>query len=133
MHSIKKWPLDESSGIERNLRTFQRQLLIESLVQSFVVCTQYVSADAERIFETSELPLALDRIANSVQREWQAWLAWTDRRRIWFVIAEMDKTPNRDCPDESIKLFFFDDDGRIVSSGTWIFHPNGRWHLSPST
>lgn len=123
---------NERSGIEKILRAFQHQLLVESLVQSFAVCTHYVPREAVRIFDASELPLALERIASSVEKEWQAWLAWTDHQRLWFVVAELEKTPSRDCLDESINLFFYDDHGRIVSSGIWVFHPNATWDLRPS-
>ncbi len=115
---------------ERHLRILRRRLAGESLVQSFAVCTHYIPAGAVRIFDGAELPLALERIAASVTEEWKSWLAWTDRRRIWFVVAEMEPA-SAERADRSVKLFFYDDDGRIISSGIWVHHPNGNRELLP--
>lgn len=107
----------------------QRQLLIELLVQSFVVCTRYVPAGAQRLLAASELPPALERVAVRVQRGPQKWFAWTDERRTWFVVAEMAMDHRRHCRHEAIRMFFYDEDGRCVASGTWAFHADARWTL----
>lgn len=105
----------------------QRQLLIELLVQSFVVCTRYVPAGAQRLLALSELPPVLERVAMRVQWGWQQWFAWTDERRTWFVVAEMAMGRDRRCHNEAIQVFFYDEDGQCVTSGTWAFHADARW------
>lgn len=105
----------------------QRQLLIELLVQSFVVCKRYVPAGAQRLLALNELPPVLERVAMRVQRGWQKWFAWTDERRTWFVVAEMATDRGRHCHHEAIRMFFYDQDGQCVTSGTWAFHADAHW------
>jgi len=113
----------------RNMCAHQRQLLIELLVQSFVVCTRYVPAGAQRLLALSELPPVLERVAIRVQRGWQKWFAWTDERRTWFVVAETAMDRGRPCHHEALRMFFYDEDGQCVTSGAWAFHGDARWTL----
>lgn len=122
----------EQSTIARHLCAFQRRMLIESLVQSFAACTRYVPENAERVFDAGELPPVLERVSLHVETSWQAWFAWTDGQRTWFLVAEMASAPNRNCQDESVRIFFYDERGRVASSGTWIFHIDGSWELHPT-
>lgn len=111
------------------MRAHQRPRPIESLVQSLVVCTRYVPPNARRLLAASELSLALERVAMDVQRGRQAWFAWTDERRIWFVVAEMATRRHRHCQHESVRMFFYDDDARFLISAAWILRADGRWIL----
>lgn len=108
----------------------QHPLLVEWLVQLFVVDTCYVPRTAKRLLALSDLPAALERVATQAQRRLQAWCAWTDGPRTRFVVAEMATVPDRHSPGRALRMFFYDEDGRFVSCGTWALHSERRWILS---
>ena len=100
---------------------------IEWLVQLFVVSTRYVPRSAQRLFEPSDLPPALERVAVRAQRCLQTWFAWTDGPKIWFVVTET--VPTRQRQDSALRLYFYDADGRFVCWGTWALQSQGNWIL----
>lgn len=104
-----------------------RLLLVELLVQLFAVSTRFVPPIARRLLTSSDLPPALERIASQAQRDLQAWVAWTDERRTWFVVAELAPMPV--CQDAAIRMYFYDADGRLVSWGTWALQSELSWML----
>ena len=108
---------------------YKRLLLIQWLVQLFVDCTRYVPQTARRLLAQCDLPPALERVAMQAQRCSQAWFAWTDEGRAWFVVAEMAKVSGRHCQGRAIRMFFYDEDGRFVASGAWALQSEGSWIL----
>jgi hypothetical protein len=108
---------------------YKRLLLIQWLVQLFVDCTRYVPQTARRLLAQCELPPALERVAMQAQRCSQAWFAWTDEGRAWFVVAEVAKVSGRHCQGRAIRMFFYDEDGRFVASGAWALQSAGSWIL----
>jgi hypothetical protein len=104
-------------------------LPVEPLVQLFVLDTCYVPRTAQRLLDPSELPPALERVAMQAQRCLQMWFAWTDGPRTWFVVTEMATVTSRHHKEKALRLFFFDEDGRFVSWGTWVLHFGGDWIL----
>jgi hypothetical protein len=118
---------DERCTIGDSLCSCQRPSHIEWLVQLFVVSTRYVPRSAQRLLEPSDLPPALERVAVRAQRCLQAWFAWTDGRKIRFVVTE--RVPSRQRQESALRVYFYDEDGRYVCWGTWALHSRGRWIL----
>lgn len=119
----------QSSQGRRSQRSalYKRLLLIQWLVQSFVDCKRYVPKAARRLLAPCELPPALERVAVQVQGCSRAWFAWTDEARVWFVVAEMAKVSDRHYRGRAIRMFFYDEDGRLVASGVWAFQSERSW------
>ena len=109
--------------------TYKRLLLIQWLVQLFVDCTRYVPQTARRLLAQCDLPPALERVAMQAQRCSQAWFAWTDEGRVWFVVAEMAKVSGRHCQGRALRMFFHDEQGRFVASGAWALQIERSWVL----
>lgn len=107
----------------------QRLLLVELLVQLFAVSTRFVPPTARRVLAPGDLPPALERVARQAQRDLQAWVAWTEEPRTWFVVAEMAAMPDPHCQGEAIRMFFYDEEGRLVSRGTWALQSEHSWML----
>lgn len=104
-----------------------RLLLVNLLVQLFAVSTRFVPPTARQLLAPSDLPPALERVAMQAQRGLQTWVAWTDDRRTWFVVAEMASI--LDYQGAAIRMSFFDEDGRQVSWGTWALQSAHSWIL----
>jgi hypothetical protein len=119
---------DETYAIGDSPCSCEHPLPVERLAQRFVLDTHYVPCMAERLLDPSELPPALEGVAMHAQRSLQTWLAWTNRARIWFVVAEVAKLTNRHREGDALRIFFYDDEGRFVSWGTWALH-SGGWTL----
>ncbi|HEY0681181.1 MAG TPA: hypothetical protein VGD45_02525 [Steroidobacter sp.] len=120
---------DEECTIGDSSCPCKRLLLVEWLVQRFAVTTHYVPETARRLLTPADLPPALERVAMRAQRCLQAWFAWTDGPRIWFVVAEMATVPGWRCEERAVRMFFYDDDGRFVSWGTWASLSESNWML----
>lgn len=103
--------------------------LLEWLVQLFVDGTCYVPQTARRLLAPGDLPPALERVAMRAQRCSQTWFAWADGSRTWFVVAEIARLPARYRRRGAIRMFFYDEDGRLVAGGTWVLHPGRNWIL----
>jgi hypothetical protein len=110
-----------------SLCSHHRLPLVELLVQLFAVSTGFVPPTARQLLVPSDLPPALERVAMRAQRNLRAWVAWTDERRTWFVVAEM--TSILDCEGTAIRMLFFDEDGRLVSWGGWALQSEHTWIL----
>jgi hypothetical protein len=119
---------DETCAIGDSPCSCEHPLPVERLAQQFALDTHYVPRVAERLLDPSELPPALERVAMHAQRGLQTWLAWTNRARIWFVVAEVATPTNRHRKGNALRMFFYDDEGRFVSWGTWALHFGG-WTL----
>jgi hypothetical protein len=104
------------------------QLSVEQLTQRFVVDNRYVPGTAQRLFDPGELPPVLERVAMQAQHCSQTWFAWTDGPRTWFVVTEMVSVTAGHRKENALRMFFYDDDGRFVSWGTWALQPGG-WML----
>lgn len=100
--------------------------LIELLVESFVASTHYVSQNAERLRATSDLPPPLERIALAVQKSPSAWLAWQDEQATRFVVAALAECRSQQS-SATIRLAFYDEDGRQVAMGEWSRQQDGCW------
>lgn len=104
-------------------------LLVEWLVQQFVVDTRFAPPTARRLLAPMDLPPALERVALQAERCLQAWFAWTEGSRIWFLVAETATVPGRHCQDAAVRMFFYDEDGGLVSWGTWSLQSERSWML----
>ncbi len=62
------------------------------------------------------------------QRRLQTWFAWTDGPRTWFVVSEIATATIEPRKQNALRMFFYDDEGRFVSWGTWALH-SGGWML----
>jgi hypothetical protein len=111
-----------------SLHSAQRLLAVEQLIQRFVADSRYVPRTAQRLLDPSELPPVLERVAMRAQLYSQTWFAWTDGPRVWFVVAEMATVTVRHRKENALRMFFYDDEGRFVSWGSWALHPGG-WML----
>jgi hypothetical protein len=127
--SIESGDFDASERctIGDSLCLCQRPSHIEWLVQLFVVSTRYVPRSAQRLLEPSDLPPALERVAVRAQRFLQTWFAWTDGPKIWFVVTEA--VPSRQRQESTLRVYFYDEDGRFVCWGTWALQTRGNWIL----
>lgn len=116
-------------AVTREMSSHQRVLLVKLLVKSFATTTRYVPHDALQILETAELPPALERIAEHIQTRTKTWAAWSDNRRTWFVVADLDA--ERDGGDDAavIRILFYDEDGECVAAGSWTFDAHGKWRF----
>lgn len=103
--------------------------MIEILAQSFAVCTHYVSQNAQRLLKASELTPALERIVRSLRRSPRIWLAWADEQTMRFVVAELANSSGDPGSNQSLRLTFYDQDGRYLASGEWAVDPHQRWTL----
>ena len=119
--------LDGDAG--STIRNSQCLLLVEWLVQQFVVDTGFAPPTARRLLAPMDLPPALERVAMQAQRCLQTWFAWADGSRIWFLVAEMVAVPSPHCQGEAIRMNFYDEDGRLVSRGTWALQSERSWML----
>lgn len=125
--------------LEQNLRRRRRParsphlcehlLVVELLAELFAICTRYVPRDAQRVRTPDDLPPALERIALGAERSARTWLAWTAEPRTWFLVAERAKVSEPACRGLAIRLFFYDQDGKPVASGTWVMNESRRWTL----
>lgn len=113
----------------KTLSVQQRLLLIQLLVQSFADFAHYIPVDATRILVTAELPPVLERVTERIQASSQAWFAWTDNRRTWFLVAEMATDGDETNYAAALRILFYDEDGVCVAAGTWAFHADGQWTL----
>lgn len=114
-----------SAAADDLARLFQ----LDWLVQQFVVATCYVPATANRLLALTDLPLTLARVAFQAQSGLRAWFAWSDGPSVWFFVAEITASPNSRCHDRAIRMFFYDKDGRFLSSGAWALQSDGSWLL----
>jgi hypothetical protein len=111
-----------------SLRSAQRLLAVEQLIERFVADNRYVPGTAQRLLDPSELPPVLERVAMQAQHCSQTWFAWIDGPRTWFVVTEMATVTVRHRKENALRMFFYDDEGRFVSGGTWALQPGG-WML----
>lgn len=116
-------------AIKRKMSAQQRVVLIRLLVKSFVVATRYVPAAARPILVATELPPALERVAERIKTRTQTWLAWTDNRRTWFVVADMNTDSDMNGNAAAIRMLFYDESGDCAAAGTWKFNSHGKWKL----
>jgi hypothetical protein len=116
-------------AIVRKMSTQQRVSLMQLLVQSFADATHYVPLDARRILVASELPPVLECVAERIQVNSQTWLAWTDNRRTWFVVADIAANGDQGGNAAAIRLRFYDEDGECAATGTWVLGAHGTWKL----
>ena len=115
--------------MEHSLCPSQRRLLVERWVQLFVISTCYVPSTAQRLLAPGDLPPVLERIALHAQRHLQTWFAWRHGPRTWFLVAEPATVPDLHCQGGAIRMFFYDEDGRFVSRGTWALQSECSWML----
>ena len=100
-----------------------RQMDVGVLLDAFVRSRNYVPHDARRIRSREELPLALQSHTRQIR---VVWRAWSDGSRIWFVKAKPVS-----CEDAvGLQVTFFDMDGRLASSGVWIWLAHRGWVFS---
>jgi hypothetical protein len=97
------------------------QIDVGALLEAFVRSRHYVPPGARRIRSQEGLPLSLQCHIDSM-----AWRAWEDGSRIWFVKAE----PVSDEQAAGLQVIFFDMDGRVVGSGSWMWYADRGWVLS---
>jgi hypothetical protein len=61
------------------------------------------------------------------QRCLQTWFAWTDGPKIRFIVTEA--VPSRPRHESTLRVYFYDQDGRFVCWGTWALPSRGHWIL----
>jgi hypothetical protein len=127
--SLRDCVFDERCRIVDSPYEWQQPLLIDGLVQLFVVGTRYLPQTARRQLDPADLPPALERVAMHAQRCLQTWFAWTDGPRVWFFVTELASVPGLNRGQQALRLFFYDEEGRFVSWGTWALHLDGGWVL----
>lgn len=119
---------DKRCALRDSLSPFQRPLPVEQLVPLFVADNRYLPRTAQQLLDPSELSPVLERVAMQAQLCSQTWFAWTDGPRTWFVVAELATVTVRHRKEDALRMFFYDDEGRFVSWGTWALHSDG-WIL----
>jgi hypothetical protein len=84
-------------------------------------CTQVVC-------EPVDLPVVLEQY---IQRlgSGELWRAYTDRIRVWFVIARAVDVLLKNPPTVALELRFFDNDGKMCAAGIWGRHGDCDWTL----
>lgn len=113
----------------RSAQLSKHPLIVELLVEQFVVCTHYIPRAAQRVRIRAELPPPLERIAMYAERSARTWLAWTAEPRTWFLMAQKAKVSGRARRAPALRMFFYDADGRPVASGTWVMDATRGWSL----
>ena len=108
---------------------WSRPPLTDWLVQHFLASTPYLPQMAQRLLDPFDLPPGLERIARRAQRGGQSWFAWADGPRIYFFVMQMVTVQAQHCRRRGLRMFFYDQEGRFVSWGTWALQPGGRWEL----
>ena len=100
---------------------------IGALLDSLVRSRHYVPPGTRRIRSRENLPLALQ--SHTQQVDGEVWRAWENGKRIWFV-----KAKPASCVDvTALRVMFFDMDGRLASSGVWIWLAHRGWVLFDPT
>src|SRR5512146_844926 len=100
---------------------------IGALLDSLVRSRHYVPPGTRRIRFREDLPLSLRTHTQDVDGE--VWRAWENGKRIWFVKAK----PASSEDGTALQVMFFDMDGRLTSSGVWIWLAHRGWVLSDPT
>jgi hypothetical protein len=109
---------------------FSREALpVEGLLESFALDRDYVPRGMERITDANELPVVLAHLARRHQRTLSTWCAWADERRTLFVTARMLPASAKNCGPPVLCIRFYDEDGRLMSTGAWTQRRGGSWAL----
>jgi hypothetical protein len=100
---------------------------VDSLLDSFIFSQQYVPDTAHRVNYYNELPPRLQLRARQLRHG--VWRAWTDRQRIWFVVAKLIPEVSREMNRHALHVSFIDMDGRLASCAVWTQGGDGKWIL----
>lgn len=101
---------------------------VGSLIDSFALDTAYVGSCAQTIADLSQLPVKLQREAQSANRK-GAWRAWQEGERRWFVKGRLALRMTRRLNRPVIHLVFCDTDGRPAASGLYCRASTRQWRL----
>lgn len=126
---LKSVPTRITSSAPNSDSSHAQLWLVNILTQAFVANKRYCSIDAQRVLSSDDLPLELERVAMRIDRSKQVWLAWTNGRQTWFVVAQLARDAASTYQDTAIRIFFYDLDGVLLASGVWVLHSNGTWAL----
>jgi hypothetical protein len=112
--------------MDKSRSVISRQTFVRLLLDSFIRNRHYAPSGAHRIHSWEELPLAQQ--AHARQIDGRIWRAWSNGTRVLFVTAN---PVNRVSCEHSVglQMMFFDMDGRLVSSGVWIWIKHRGWIL----
>jgi hypothetical protein len=119
----------KDSAAPRRSASTSARALIETLAHSFAVCTHYVSQRAQRLPVASELPPALERIVSTLEQGSHAWVAWADEQTTRFIVAELAANQAQQKSNETVRLSFYDEDGRHMATGEWTVDSGRHWTL----
>jgi hypothetical protein len=127
-------PSDESDDSKEHivdtarLSALQRQpSQVDTLLESFVLSRSHIPVGTWRIFERSDLPGSLQRVAIRAQKVQHTWGAWTDDRHLWFYTAEMSLPLSRERGQPVLQINSYNEEGQIEESALWVSIRDGRW------
>lgn len=118
------------SAILRGSHSEQLRFLTERLAESCLRQLQYANPHARRLTHLDSLPLVLREIATRCATEECAWFAWTNDQRTWFATARILSMPLGNDAATRLRFWFYEEDGRLASSGVWAFSFNSGWTLT---
>ena len=101
----------------------QAELLLESLLRSL----DRMPAHARKVTDRSDLPSALQRIANQARRQNARWGAWSKDNAIWFFMAEVTSAPSGQVRRPALKISGYDEKGKLTECGVWVNIPPRGW------
>ncbi|TAK52873.1 MAG: hypothetical protein EPO25_12560 [Gammaproteobacteria bacterium] len=80
-----------------------------------------------RIQSPEELPPELQRHAESRLGSDGVWLAWSDRRRIWFFTGEPSLALSRERKQPVLNVREYDERGELLEAANWVLTNLGGW------
>lgn len=102
-------------------------LLLESLVTSM----NWVTPQAHKAIDRSELPAALQRIAMVATKSNRQWAAWFQNEVARLYVVRPATEYSRSVRQPALELSVYNDRGTLRHQGLWVSH-HGGWQCQES-
>jgi len=109
------------------LRAFQPPPILTALLDSLVISQNWVPAGAAQVTDRSEIPSALQKVANKAAIVAGIWRAWLSYDGIRLFTTEMSMELAREHGAPALKVSYYDNEGRLQEYSAWVRRADGEW------
>ena len=110
------------------LRRLQQQpSRLEAMLDSLVANRDWIAPGAQRVYDRSELPSVLQKLAIKSEKGDGAWRGWFNHDGLRLFVAEMSLALSRERGCPMLQVHYYNEQGKLQQYSVWVQLADDTW------
>jgi hypothetical protein len=109
------------------LRHLQQPSRLEAMLESLVINRNWIAPGSQRVYDRSDLPSVLQKLAIKAEKGDCTWRAWNNHDGLRLFVVEMSLSLSRERGRPALQVRYYNEQGGLQEYSVWAQLADDSW------